>query len=143
MFTLETIQDEILAFLQTTVPWTVGETGVPDISQLETVNGQVKPYIVVQFGDIAPGGNRAMSGAFDDDYQMSLYITVIGPTAKMARSISNTVLQQFLGKTFDWAGQIRKRSGGGMYSSTASNSATEAYAFPSIFNINVQLAETN
>lgn len=143
MFTLEQIQEDILEFLKGLVPWTVVEGGVPDISKLpKTSSGKVKPYIVVSFGDLSPNGRRAMSGAFDDDYRISVYVTVIGPDAGTTRKVNNQVTLGFLGKTFDWAGQIRKRGGGGMYSAVASTSATEAYAFPSIYSINVQLAET-
>lgn len=143
MFTLEELQEDILTFLKDLVPWTVVEGGVPDIAKLpKTSSGKIKPYIVVSFGDVTPNGRHAMSGSFDDDYRISVYVTTIGPDSETARKVNNQVTLGFLGKTFDWAGQVRKLGGGGMYTAVASTSATEAYAFPSIYSVNVQLAET-
>lgn len=142
MFTLEAIQEDILDFIRSSTPWTVDETGVPDIDRVPKVNGKIVPYVVVQFGDIAPNGRRAMSGAFDDDYRLPVYITVIGPTAGVTRNVYNRIILSFLGKTFDWAGQIRKTGGGGSYSTRSSTTGTEAYAFPAAFTLGIQLAET-
>lgn len=141
-FTLETIQEDILAFLQESTPWKVEETGIPDIDRVPKQDGKIIPYVIVQFGDIAPNGRRAMSGAFDDDYRLPLYITVIGPEAGVTRKVYNRLILSFLGKTFDWAGQIRKTGGGGSYSATSSTGGTEAYAFPATFTLGIQLAET-
>ena len=141
-FTLEEIQDDILNHITDLVPWKVDETAVPDIDRLPKAGGKIVPYVVVQFGDIAPNGRHAMSGAMDDDYRLPLYVTVIAPEAPVARKIANQVTLGFLGQTFDWAGQIRKVGGGASYGAVSSTTGTEAYAFPLVFSINVQLAET-
>lgn len=142
MFTLEQIQTDILAALNDLVPWTVEEGSIPNIDEIPKVGGLVVPYVVVQFGDIAPNGRRAMSGAFDDDYRLPMYLTVIGPTMESARKIYNGIILKFLGKTFDWAGQIRKTAGGGSYGGKSSTNGTEAYAFPATFTLAIQLSET-
>ena len=143
-FTLETVQDDILAYLGSAVVQDVLEQGFPDI---ETVpkgpDGKVVPYYSVRFGDTYQSGAGAMAGAYGDDYRLQLTITAVAPTPEIARRMSNKIVRVFLGKTFDWAGQIRKRWGGGMLSTNASNSATEAYAFPSAFDITVQFAESD
>lgn len=141
-YTLEEIQEDILNYVDSVVPWNVEESSVPDIDSVPKPGGKIVPYVVLQFGDIAPNGRHAMSGAVDDDYRLPLYITVIGPEASVARKIANRLTLAFLGKTFDWAGQIRKTGGGASYGATSSTTGTEAYAFPMAFTINVQLAET-
>lgn len=142
MFTLEQIQENVLTYLRDSTPWKVDEMGVPDIDRIPKENGKILPYVVVQFGDIAPNGRHAMSGAFDDDYRLPIYVTVIGPDAKTTRKVYNRLTFSFLGKTFDWAGQVRKQVGGGASSAVSSTTGTEAYAFSASFTLAVQLAET-
>lgn len=139
-FTLEQVQDDILAYLDSQFSQEVIEQGFPDIASVpKDTDGKIIPYISVRFGDERQIGARAMSGAFDDDYRLPLTITAIAGDVKFARRLANKVSRVFIGKTFPWAGQVRKRGGGGMLSATESNSGTEAYAFPKSFDITVQL----
>lgn len=141
MFTLEEIQEAILEHLQSSFVQPVKEQAIPDIESVPKTNGKVDPYLIVQFGDIYNNGRHAMSGAFDDDYALPVYVTSIAGEAGIARGLANKVIRVMLGATVhEWAGQIRKRPGGGMFSATASNSGTEAYAYPSVFRVGIQLA---
>lgn len=139
-FSLEDVQTEILAFLDDQFAQDIIEQAYPDITSVpKGPDGRIKPYLSVRFGDLIQSGPRAMSGTFDDDFRLQLTITPVAPTPARARQLANKVTRVFLGKTFDWAGQVRKRWGGGMLSTSESNAATEAYAFPTAFDITVQL----
>lgn len=132
-------QTEILEFLDTAFAQPIVEQGVPDIETvLRNPSGQIDPYIAIQFGDLQQGRTYSFVGPRGDDYVMPLYFQCIAPTPEIARGLYNKLMDEFLGEDFPWSGNVRKRAGGGMFTMTNSNSATEAYAAPASFGLLVQ-----
>ena len=133
------IQASILTYLDTQFAQPVVEQGIADSETvLRNAAGGIDPYIAIQFGDLQQGRTRSMIGARGDDYILPMYFQCIAPTPAIARGLQNKVMDVMLGKQFPWAGDVRKRPGGGMFSTTNSSSATEAYTMPSSFGLVVQ-----
>lgn len=139
MANISETQTEILALLGTAFAQPIVEQGVPDIETVRrNPSGQIDPYIAIQFGDLQQGRTYSFVGPRGDDYVMPLYFQCIAPKAGIARDLYNKLLDVFLGEDFPWSGNVRKRAGGGMFTMTNSNSATEAYSFPASFGLLVQ-----
>lgn len=136
---IEDIQQAILDYLDLQFAQPVVEQGVADANTvLRNAAGAIDPYIAIQFGDLQQGVARSMIGPRGDDYILPMYFQCIAPTPALARKIQNKLLDVMLGAQFPWAGNVRKRPGGGMFSTTNSSAATEAYTMPSSFGLVVQ-----
>lgn len=139
MANISETQTAILELLGTAFAQPIVEQGVPDIETvLRNPSGQIDPYIAIQFGDLQQGRTYSFVGPRGDDYIMPLYFQCIAPKADIARGLYNKLMDVFLGEDFPWSGNVRKRAGGGMFTMTNSNSATEAYAAPASFGLLVQ-----
>lgn len=140
-YSIETIQEAVLSLLGG-LPQPVVEQAIPDtFTVLRDDAGNIKPYIAIQFGDIQQGYTSNMASVKDDDYILPIYTQAVAPTPKIARQIATRVVGKLLGATFDYAGNIRKRPGGGMFPIVATNNSTEAYMFPSSFGLSIQWEE--
>lgn len=131
-------QDEILSFLQDSLPQPVYEESVPDGDTLKRNHlGQIDPYLAVQFGDVYARGVRSMIGQKGHDYSMSFAVQVVSPDANIGRKISNRVLSLILGKQFTYApGGVEKLPvGGALMTINQSDPATQAYMVPSWYKI--------
>lgn len=140
-FSLDVVQDAVLAHLRAEMAQPIIEQAIPGP---ETVvrdeNGQINPYVALQFGDIQPlAGGKSLIGPRGDDYWIGIYCQSIAPRPDVARKMSNRLVDVFLGETFPWAGNVRKRAGYGMFPISTSTGATEAYEFPSFFQLLVQI----
>ena len=132
-------QEEILELLRDEFAQPIVEQGVPDISTVKrNLAGDIDPYIAIQFGDLQQGRATSMVGPRGDDYILPIYVQCIAPEVGIARELQNKILDVMLGAGFPWSGNVRKRPGGGMFTMTNSNSATEAYTFPASFGLTVQ-----
>lgn len=144
-FTLDEIQEDILDFLKATVfpNENVVEQEITDVEQVQVNSyGLFTPYIAVQFGDLQPWGSTSMIGPRGDDYILPLYIGCASPQVALSRRLQNQGVDKFLGASFDWAGQIRKRAGGRFYTLTKSDGTGPIYLAPLSFGLVVQLATT-
>ena len=136
------VQDQIYEALENAIPYPLVEQGVPDADTVRKVNGKIEPYIALQFGDLQRGrlGGETFAGVRTFDYELPIYIQVCSANARMARQIAGgVVLDALLGLEFEWTGEVRKRPGGGMFSLTSSNGATECYMMPSSWAVTVQI----
>lgn len=132
-------QTELLTLLRAAFAQPVIEQGIPDIETVQrNTAGDIDPYIAIQFGDLQQGRVTSFVGPRGDDYIMPVYFQCIAPRVDIARGLHNKLLDVLLGAEFPWSGNTRKRPGGGMFTMTNSNSATEAYAMPASFGIPVQ-----
>lgn len=132
-------QEEILALLDAEFVQPVIEQGIPDTYTVRRNGvGAIEPYIAIQFGDLQNARGKSMVGPRGHDYTLPIYIQCIAPKVSIARGLHNKVLDVLLGEGFPWSGNIEKRAGGGMFTMTNSNSATEAYTFPASFGLLVQ-----
>lgn len=139
MPTISQTQEEILELLQNEFAQPIVEQGIPDISTVKrNLAGEIDPYIAIQFGDLQQGRATSMVGPRGDDYILPIYVQCIAPEVGIARKLQNKILDVMLGAGFPWSGNVRKRPGGGMFTMTNSNSATEAYTFPASFGLTVQ-----
>lgn len=141
-YTLSDIQDSALEFLRANLAQDVHEDYIPNSKTLRRDEaGNVRPYVVVQFGDLQPQYAYAMTGPQDDDYALPIYIQAISSDASVSRKIANQVLRKFLGWTTPWGGNVRKKTGFQFFTVDSSDGSIEAYAFPLFFNLLIQLAE--
>lgn len=139
MPTIDQTQEEILSLLRSQFAQEIVEQGIPDIRTVRrNAANEIDPYIAIQFGDLQQGRGTSMVGPRGDDYILPIYFQCIAPEVGIARGLQNKVLDVMLGAGFPWSGNVRKRPGGGMFTMTNSNSATEAYTFPASFGLTVQ-----
>lgn len=140
-FSLEQIQEDVLAYMDAQLAQPVIEQAVPDAQSVRrTSSGRIEPYVAIQFGDILGGATRSMAGVRGDDFVLPIYVQSLAGNAKDARRISNKITNVFLGETFPWAGSVRKRPGGALLPVVASNGATECYLYPTSFGLLIELA---
>lgn len=140
--TLDDIEDNILAHLDSVTAARVEEHAIPD---LETVprdeNGEVVPYVSVQFGDLIPvaGGEGFVSPLFDD-YLLPVYLQAIASDPRESRRLANFLTLHFLGQQFPFSGSVRKRIAGAQFPMEGTDGAVEAYIWPLSFSLLVQVA---
>lgn len=143
VFTLETIQEDVLEAIEEAVEQRVVEQAIEDVETvLRTAEGDIDPYYAVHFGDIAPGRTRSMAGAWGDDYRLPFYVLAVAPTGKIVRQMNNVILAAILGETFDYSGNIRKRPGGVTFVRRNASGSVEAYVGTTSYDLDVQLAIT-
>lgn len=149
-FSLEDIWADVATFLKVTVfpGQPVHEQAISDTTILERfANGSVKPYVAVQYGPIQPWGSTSFVGPMGDDYMLPIYLKIVvagdeSPTGiPLGKTLYSRTIQRLLGKSFDWAGQIRIRVGGDQLPIPSSTGAVEAVVFPVSFALGIQLAE--
>ena len=142
MFSLEQIQEQVLAYIDALVPQTLSETAMPDeVSIGTTLSGNWNPFYTLQFGDIQPYGGKSMVGPRGDDYVLPVYIQATAPTAEIARKMGNRIIDGFLGTGFPYSGSVRKRVGGRVLPLKNSDGATQAFIAPTSFGVTVQLED--
>lgn len=138
----EQIQEDILEYLAGALSQPVVEQAIPDSNTVvRNAAATIEPYVAIQFGDLQVGRTTSFAGPGGDDYILPIYTQAVAPTPRIARRISNRVRLALIGAPFDWAGQVRKRPGGGMFPLVTSNGATEAYQFPASFGVLIQFAD--
>jgi hypothetical protein len=117
------------------------EDGIPTYSTLKKRGGNVVPYIVVSYGDLVQGRDRAVAGTRGDAHDFSVRFMAVAPTAKMARQLRTRLTDKFTGFSPDHCGQMMKRGGGGIFTMTDNNDAVVAYVAPVNFRTSLTLFE--
>lgn len=142
-FSLEEAQKDIFQHLETEFAEKIVEQSILDNLLVERdALGNLKPYIAVDFSDIAEAGARTFGGPMTYDYAMPIRCRVVADKPTTARRISNKLVRVMLGYSTEWTGGVTKsRVVGGLLPITTSNMATEAYQMPTGFTITLQLAE--
>jgi hypothetical protein len=137
------VQDLIIGFLETALPYEVVEQGVPDASTVKKVNGKVVPYIATDAGTLSPRARgRTFVGARTYDYDLVIRVQVVAGTSRLARQIFyGAVLDALTGAEFPWTGQFIPSRVGGIFPIISSNGATEAYQYASSFSATIQMAD--
>ena len=102
-FNLVSVQSTILSHLQTQFSdYEIYEDYVLNEQELQRVNKQVKPYIVVAWHGLDRlGSNAAISGVRQDEYESGFDIGVIAPTPKQCRYAINIIIDNLIGYSFD------------------------------------------
>lgn len=113
---LLSVQDQIILRLKE-LPQDVYETTAPtDSKLLFDANGNMLPYIVVEFSDIYD--SPEIGGIISTKYDLknsSIIVSCIGPTQRSSRQVANAVRDKLLGyKPFN-AGELNVLPGGVTY----------------------------
>lgn len=132
-------QEDVLEYLRGKLVQPVFEISIPDATTVRRVNGEIEPYVAVQFGDLQMGRTTNMATTVGDDYTLPLYTESVAPTAEVARKLGTLVTEIMLGYSPPHCGQFRKRMGGMIFPLTASNAAVEAYMMPASFAAPIQV----
>lgn len=96
--TSETYSDEeaVLAFIDTQFAQTVYET-VPDGTTVAAVNGNISPYLTVEFGSVGPSIQGR--GITPEQHQPTLnrvVVSVVAQTQSIARQLKSKVAKGYL-----------------------------------------------
>jgi hypothetical protein len=102
-FNLVSVQNTILSYLQTQFSdYEIYEDYLISEQELQRVNNQVKPYIVIAWHGLDRlGSNAAISGVRQDEYESGFDIGVIAPTPKQCRYAINIIIDNLIGYSFD------------------------------------------
>jgi len=102
-FDLVSAQNTILAYLQTEFSdYEIYEDYLINEQELQRVDKRVKPYIVIAWHGLDRlGGNAAISGVRQDEYESGFDIGVIAPTPKQCRYAINIIIDNLIGYSFD------------------------------------------
>lgn len=131
---LQTLRDEFEPY------YNVYDDYIPNTTTLRRNGSEVENYIVVQFGDLQPQSAYAMTGPWDDDYGLPIYIQAISASPSIARQIARKVVRVLLSKSYPWSGEIRKKAGFNQFTIDSSDYSVEAYASPVFFTVPVQMS---
>lgn len=138
------IQDQILNYLQVSIPqFTVESGGIPTAESLPLQNGRLDPYIVMRFSDMMPtSGGGSFVGPTNDEYYSYIDCLCVGETDRDARELANLANSYMLGKKFDNASAISKAFGGGSFAILSSASKMpEAYIQITSYRMSVNLKD--
>lgn len=110
-------QQEILAYVQASIPQFVVESGgIPTAESLPFVDGVLEPYIVLRFSDDMPtSGGGSFMGAAYDEYYSYVDALCVGQSDTDARELANLVKTYLLGKKFENSAPLKKNYGGGQF----------------------------
>lgn len=134
--------DAAIASIETklnTFPQSWYEEGVPTYQSLHLSGGVLKPYFVVQYGDLVQGINKSMAGTRGDAHDLPVRIIGVAPTAKIARRLRNKAIDEFTGFSPDYCGEMQKRGGGGVFTVTDPSDVIVAYLAPAMFRTSLTL----
>lgn len=110
------VHDQITAKLQE-LPQDVYETAAPDDSKLAfDANGNLLPYIVVQFSDMYPSSTgNGVVGAQYDVGQSYIVVTCVSTNQRACRQVADSVRSKLTGFSPSDAGELRPAGGSIQY----------------------------
>jgi hypothetical protein len=141
MISIESIRTDILGYLETEVSLDVYRGGVPELSNLQYENGILKPYAVINFGDIMKVGNGSFTGARSDEYMQTIQIYCVAKEVDIAEGWQIRMMDALLGYRPAYAGEIYKRPGAGTFVVVNDSGGVEAFISTTAFGCNVQLLD--
>ena len=136
-FALKEVRDSIFTETQTLLAQTVYRGGIPSTENLVYVNGVLRPYVVINFGDMAPSNSRSFIGSRGDGYFTSVNFFAVASTAEIAEDIQSVIIDKMLGFTPTNAGQLNKTPAGGTFTLLSDSGAVEAYTALASFRVNL------
>lgn len=138
---IETIRDDLLAHLDGAVALDVYRGGIPEFATLKYENGLLKPYAVINFGDIIKVGNGAFTGARSDEYIQTIHVYTVAKEDAIAEGWQIRIIDALLGYRPEYAGEVFKRPGSGTYVIVNNTGGVEAYLAQTAFACNIQLLD--
>lgn len=135
------VQDQVFEALDNAIPQKLVEQAIEDNQTVEKVNGQVVPYVSIQFGTLSPRARgKTFVGVRTFDYDLSIQVQVIAANPTLARKILfDNVYNALVGLKLPWIGEIEPDRIGGVFPIVTSNGATEAYQYASGFRVTLQM----
>jgi hypothetical protein len=141
---ISAVQDEILAKMESDLPYEVMEGDVTDGLTLVQINGVTQTFIVVQFGDLLhASGSDSFGGVTLDGYYSLVRTLAIGSSPKRARQAASITGQVLLGWAPDNATPLAKEWGGGSYTIGEANSRPLAYSALSSFRYETNIVDVS
>lgn len=141
MISIEAIREDIIAHLESAVALDVYRGGVPELSNLQYENGILKPYGVIQFGDIIKVGNGTFVGSRTDEYMQTVNIYAVAKEVDIAEGWQIRLIDALLGYRPAYAGELYKRPGAGTFVVVNNSGGVEAFIATTGFGCNVQLMD--
>lgn len=138
---IEAIRDDILTHLNSSVSLDVYRGGIPELATLKYENGLLKPYAVVNFGDIMKVGNGAFTGARSDEYIQTIHVYTVAKEDTIAEGWMIRFIDALLGYRPQYAGEVFKRPGSGTYTVNNNTGGIEAYLGQTAFGCNIQILD--
>jgi hypothetical protein len=141
MISIEAIRNDVLAHLETEISLDVYRGGVPELATLQYESGILKPYAIIQFGDIIKVGNGTFTGARSDEYMQTFQIYCIAKEVSIAEGWQIRVIDALLGYRPEYAGETYKRPGSGTFVIPNESGGVEAFIATTAFGCNIQLMD--
>jgi hypothetical protein len=141
MISIEAIREDVLTHLESELTLNVYRGGVPELSTLQYENGILKPYAIIQFGDIIKVGNGAFVGSRSDEYVQTFQIYCIAKEVNIAEGWQIRVIDAMLGYRPQYAGETYKRPGSGTLVIPNESGGIEAFIATTAFGCNIQLMD--
>jgi len=141
MISIEAIRTDILDYLTTNVAIEVYRGGVPELATLQYENGLLKPYAVLNFGDILKVSNGSFAGSRSDGYMQSINIYCVAKEVEIAEGWQIRLIDTLLGYIPEYGGGIYKRPGTGTYVVVNDAGGVEAFIAQTAFGCNIQLLD--
>jgi hypothetical protein len=108
---LETVQEAIIALLESEMAQDCYEQAIPDSKTVRRNSaGQVVPYVAYQFGDLLQVGATSFVGPRYHNYVLPFSTQSVAASASIARRISNKITDVLLGYSSAHTGSIYKPS---------------------------------
>lgn len=141
MISIEAIREDIITYLNGAVSLDVYRGGVPELSNLQYDNGVLKPYGVIQFGDIIKVGNGSFTGARSDEYMQTVNIYTVAKEVEIAEGWQIRLIDALLGYRPQYAGELYKRPGSGTFVVVNNSGGVEAFIGTTGFGCNITLMD--
>lgn len=141
MISIEAIREDILTHLQTEVSIEVYRGGVPELATLQYENGILRPYAVLNFGDILKTSNGTFVGSRTDGYTQTINIYCVAKEVDIAEGWQIRILDTLLGYRPEYAGELHKRAGSGTFVVVGTSGGVEAFISQTAFGCNIQLLD--
>jgi hypothetical protein len=141
MISIESIRNDIFAYLETELAITVYRGSVPELATLQFDNGILKPYAVLNFGDILKTSNGSFAGVRTDGYMQTINIYCVAKEVDVAEGWQIRVIDALLGYAPQYGSPTFKRPGSGTYLLVNNSGGVEAFIAQSAFGCNIQLLD--
>ena len=141
MISIEAIRSDIQAYLETELSLDIYRGGIPELSTIVYENGILKPYAVLNFGDIMKVGNGSFTGSRSDEYMQTIHVYCVAKESDIAEGWQIRVIDALMGYRPDYAGEVYKRPGAGTYVIVNNAGGIETFISATAFGCNIQLMD--
>lgn len=141
MISIETIRNDIESYLDGQVSLDVYRGGIPELATLKYENGILKPYAVLNFGDIVKVGNGSFAGSRSDEYMQTIHVYCVAKEDAIAEGWQIRIIDALMGYRPEYAGEVYKRPGAGTYAVINNAGGIETFIAATAFGCNIQLMD--